>query len=105
MIYQQNGWLSAWKCFTEKCTWEITIKGLLFLCISESEISKFEEILTDYKVYKEFLFKISPSEWQHKQENKTLKAEVVSEEDGQDDHHKKPLEIATRNSKFFISHI
>ncbi|XP_013886552.1 coiled-coil domain-containing protein 37 [Austrofundulus limnaeus] len=63
----------------------------------KSEISKFEELLTDYKIYKEFLFKISPSVWQHKQVNKTLKAEVVSEEDGQDDHNKKPQEMATGN--------
>lgn len=102
MLCQHNRWLTAWKCFTEKFTWKTKIKGALFLCISEREISKFEDLLTDYKVYKEFLFKISPSEWQHKQEKKTLNPEVVSEEDGQDDHNKKPQEMATGNSKFFV---
>uniref|UniRef100_A0A1A8IBE3 Coiled-coil domain containing 37 n=1 Tax=Nothobranchius kuhntae TaxID=321403 RepID=A0A1A8IBE3_NOTKU len=39
----------------------------------KSEIANFEEILTDYKRYQEFLFKISPPEWQEEQRAKAWK--------------------------------
>ncbi|XP_024858320.1 cilia- and flagella-associated protein 100-like isoform X2 [Kryptolebias marmoratus] len=61
-----------------------------------SEISKFEEILIDYKRYEEFLFKISPPEWQHEHKNKTSKAKVVSEKDGRVDQNEEPQEMAAR---------
>ncbi|KAJ7999611.1 hypothetical protein DPEC_G00196200 [Dallia pectoralis] len=35
-----------------------------------SEISKFEDILKEYTMYKDFLFKLSPPEWQEEQKNK-----------------------------------
>lgn len=37
-----------------------------------SEISKFEDILQHYKVYKNFLYKLSPKEWLEAQEKKHL---------------------------------
>lgn len=37
-----------------------------------SEISKFEDILQQYKVYKNFLDKLSPKEWLEEQEKKHL---------------------------------
>ncbi|XP_044062121.1 cilia- and flagella-associated protein 100-like [Siniperca chuatsi] len=57
----------------------------------KSEIAKFEEILIDYKRYKELLFKLSPPEWQEAQKTKALKAEVLS--DG-DKHNREPAESA-----------
>uniref|UniRef100_A0A1A7ZF40 Coiled-coil domain containing 37 n=1 Tax=Nothobranchius furzeri TaxID=105023 RepID=A0A1A7ZF40_NOTFU len=39
----------------------------------KSEIANFEEILIDYKRYQEFLFKISPPEWQEEQRAKAWK--------------------------------
>ncbi|XP_037531049.1 cilia- and flagella-associated protein 100 [Nematolebias whitei] len=65
----------------------------------KSEISKFEDSLIDYKVYKEFLFKISPPEWQHNDKNKTTKTKVLSEEDGQEDQNNEAQKMATKNSK------
>ncbi|XP_019488209.1 PREDICTED: cilia- and flagella-associated protein 100 isoform X3 [Hipposideros armiger] len=38
----------------------------------KSEISKFEDILQHYKVYKDFLYKLSPKEWLEEQEKKNL---------------------------------
>uniref|UniRef100_A0A3Q2ZYS2 DUF4200 domain-containing protein n=1 Tax=Kryptolebias marmoratus TaxID=37003 RepID=A0A3Q2ZYS2_KRYMA len=67
-----------------------------------SEISKFEEILIDYKRYEEFLFKISPPEWQHEHKNKTSKAKVVSEKDGRVDQNEEPQEMAARTGKSSI---
>lgn len=49
-----------------------------------SEIAKFEEILTDYKTYKELLFKLSPPEWQEAQRTKASKANVLSDKDSQE---------------------
>nr|XP_019574960.1 PREDICTED: cilia- and flagella-associated protein 100 isoform X3 [Rhinolophus sinicus] len=48
----------------------------------KSEISKFEDILQHYKVYKNFLYKLSPKEWLEEQEKKHLalkKAKEVTE--------------------------
>lgn len=36
-------------------------------------MTKFEEILMDYKRYKELLFKLSPPEWQEAHRTKTKK--------------------------------
>ncbi|XP_030657499.1 cilia- and flagella-associated protein 100 isoform X1 [Nomascus leucogenys] len=48
----------------------------------KSEISRFEDTLQHYKVYKDFLYKLSPKEWLEEQEKKHLflkKAKEVSE--------------------------
>uniref|UniRef100_UPI003AAA8D07 cilia- and flagella-associated protein 100 n=1 Tax=Centroberyx gerrardi TaxID=166262 RepID=UPI003AAA8D07 len=48
----------------------------------KSEISKNEEILKEYKMYKDFLFKLSPPEWQEAQKAKILQAKA--QRDAQD---------------------
>lgn len=68
--------------------------NLLFLLYSE--IAKYEEILIDYKRYKDLLFKLSPPEWQEAQ-----KAKVLSNKETQDCQKKKPEESAIRNGKYF----
>ncbi|XP_060934941.1 cilia- and flagella-associated protein 100 [Limanda limanda] len=61
----------------------------------KSELAKFDEILVDYKRYKELLFKLSPAEWQEAQREKAVKTKVLSDEDSRD---KQELEeSATRN--------
>ncbi|XP_068181202.1 cilia- and flagella-associated protein 100 [Antennarius striatus] len=45
----------------------------------KSELVKSEETLTDYRRYKELLFKLSPPEWQEAQKVKALKAKVPSD--------------------------
>lgn len=37
-----------------------------------SEISKFEDTLKHYKIYKDFLYKVSPKEWLDEQKEKRL---------------------------------
>lgn len=71
------------------------------MSFSFSDIAKLEEILTNYKGYKDFLFKLSPPAWQNEQKSKAVKPEVVADEDGQDDQHKEPDEIAIRNGTYF----
>lgn len=44
--------------------------NLFFLL--HSELARFEEILVDYKSYKDLLFKLSPPEWQEAQRSKGL---------------------------------
>lgn len=46
-----------------------------------SEISKFEDTLQHYKIYKDFLYKLSPKEWLEKQEKRLAlkKAKEVTE--------------------------
>ncbi|XP_047441334.1 cilia- and flagella-associated protein 100-like [Mugil cephalus] len=51
----------------------------------KSELARFEEILTDYKRYKELLFKLSPTEWQEAQKTKAKKAKVSSGKDTKKD--------------------
>ncbi|XP_071362802.1 cilia- and flagella-associated protein 100 isoform X2 [Trachinotus anak] len=63
----------------------------------KSELAKFEEILMDYKRYKELLFKLSPPEWQEAQKAKALKAKVLFDKDAQDKQKRKPTESAIRN--------
>jgi len=45
----------------------------VFLCLPFyfSDISKYEDILKEYKKYKEFLLMLSPPEWQEKQRSKS----------------------------------
>ncbi|XP_029908329.1 cilia- and flagella-associated protein 100 [Myripristis murdjan] len=50
----------------------------------QSEISKNEEILKDYKRYKEFLFNLSPPEWQEAQRAKTQTAKALRDRNAQD---------------------
>ncbi|XP_034085084.1 cilia- and flagella-associated protein 100 [Gymnodraco acuticeps] len=56
-----------------------------------SEIAKFEDILIDYKRYKELLFELSPPEWQEAQKTKALKNKDLSEGEAQE-----PEESAVR---------
>ncbi|XP_029703128.1 cilia- and flagella-associated protein 100 isoform X2 [Takifugu rubripes] len=46
----------------------------------KSEMSKFEETLTDYKRYKELLFKLSPPEWQEAHRTTTKRVKGVDSE-------------------------
>uniref|UniRef100_A0A3B4ZYQ1 Cilia and flagella associated protein 100 n=1 Tax=Stegastes partitus TaxID=144197 RepID=A0A3B4ZYQ1_9TELE len=66
----------------------------------KSEIAKFEEILIDYKQYKELLYKLSPPEWQEAQ--KTKKAKVLSGKDGTKSATKRILDI-NRTKKGFTT--
>ncbi|XP_043742885.1 cilia- and flagella-associated protein 100 isoform X2 [Cervus elaphus] len=45
----------------------------------KSEISKFEDMLQQYKVYKDFLYKLSPKEWLEEQEKKRLALKQAKE--------------------------
>ncbi|XP_074530573.1 cilia- and flagella-associated protein 100 isoform X2 [Halichoeres trimaculatus] len=58
-----------------------------------SEIIKFEEILMDYKRYRELLFKLSPPEWQQAQQAKAAK--VQTHKDPQDEETREPEETVT----------
>ncbi|XP_012587532.1 PREDICTED: coiled-coil domain-containing protein 37 [Condylura cristata] len=48
----------------------------------KSEISKFEDNLQHYKVYKDFLYKLSPKEWLEEQEKKRLALKKAKEISG-----------------------
>ncbi|XP_061582387.1 cilia- and flagella-associated protein 100 [Cololabis saira] len=67
----------------------------------KSEVTKLEETLTDFKRYEEFLFKLSPPEWQDEQKSKAATSKGLSDKDGQDDQSKEPGETATDNGKYF----
>ncbi|XP_060903453.1 cilia- and flagella-associated protein 100 [Labrus mixtus] len=58
----------------------------------KSELAKFEEILIDYKRYKELLFKLSPLEWQQAQKTKAL-----SYKDTLDEQNRESVESAFWN--------
>lgn len=49
---------------------------IFFLCLPFyfSDISKYEDILKEYKKYKEFLLMLSPPEWQEKQRSKSRRS-------------------------------
>ncbi|XP_029367843.1 cilia- and flagella-associated protein 100 [Echeneis naucrates] len=66
----------------------------------KSETAKLEEILMDYKRYKELLFKLSPPEWQEAQKAKALKAKVLSDKDMQNKQKLKPQVSAFTNGKY-----
>lgn len=68
----------------------------------QSEITKFEEILVDYKRYKELLFKLSPTQWQEAQRAKAMEAKVPSDRDTVEQHSREPEDSACRNGKDFI---
>ncbi|XP_018524844.1 cilia- and flagella-associated protein 100 [Lates calcarifer] len=63
----------------------------------KSELTKFEEILVDYKRYKELLLKLSPPDWQEAQRAKALKAKVLSDKDTQDQQNRDTEESAVRD--------
>lgn len=65
----------------------------------QSEITKFEEILLDYKRYKELLFNLSPPEWQEDQRAKAMEAKVPSDRDTLEERNSEPEESACRNGK------
>ncbi|XP_045079221.1 cilia- and flagella-associated protein 100 isoform X2 [Coregonus clupeaformis] len=46
----------------------------------KNDISKFEDIIKEYTMYKDFLFKLSPPEWQEAQKTKTPKAKSVTKD-------------------------
>uniref|UniRef100_A0A3B3YP81 DUF4200 domain-containing protein n=1 Tax=Poecilia mexicana TaxID=48701 RepID=A0A3B3YP81_9TELE len=51
----------------------------------QSELEKYEDALTDYLKYKDFLFRLSPPEWQDEKKSKDSKAKTSSEKnDGQE---------------------
>ena len=64
-----------------------------------SELAKFEEILVDYKRYKELLFQLSPAEWQEAQRAKAGRTKVLSDEDSRDKQELK--EPADRSGEYF----
>uniref|UniRef100_A0A096MHI9 DUF4200 domain-containing protein n=1 Tax=Poecilia formosa TaxID=48698 RepID=A0A096MHI9_POEFO len=45
----------------------------------QSELEKYEDALTDYLKYKDFLFRLSPPEWQDEKKSKDSKAKTSSE--------------------------
>uniref|UniRef100_A0A3B3V8J7 Cilia and flagella associated protein 100 n=1 Tax=Poecilia latipinna TaxID=48699 RepID=A0A3B3V8J7_9TELE len=58
---------------------------LLLLSLFHSELEKYEDALTDYLKYKDFLFRLSPPEWQDEKKSKDSKAKTLSEQnDGQE---------------------
>ncbi|XP_008418038.1 cilia- and flagella-associated protein 100 isoform X2 [Poecilia reticulata] len=51
----------------------------------QSELEKYEDALTDYLKYKDFLFRLSPPEWQDEKKSKDSKVKSSSEQnDGQE---------------------
>ncbi|XP_076595571.1 cilia- and flagella-associated protein 100 [Chaetodon auriga] len=67
----------------------------------KSELVKFEEILIDYKRYKELLFKLSPPEWQEAQKTKALKTKFPSDKEPQDKQKKELEESGRLESKVY----
>lgn len=65
----------------------------------DSEVAKFEEILINYRRYKELLFQLSPPEWQEAQMAKALKVKFLSDR-AQIKHSIEPVEPPIRNGKY-----
>lgn len=59
-----------------------------------SELASFEEILVDYKSYKDLLFKLSPPEWQEAQRSKIMSCKGTKE-----DQNRELKDTAIRNGK------
>lgn len=59
-----------------------------------SELASFEEILVDYKSYKDLLFKLSPPEWQEAQRSKVMSCKGTKE-----DQNRELKDTAIRNGK------
>lgn len=68
--------------------------------VVHSELAKFEEILEDYKRYKELLFKLSPPEWQEARRAKPLN-KVLVYETTQNEQNMPPEESAIKHGKYF----
>lgn len=59
-----------------------------------SELDKYEESLKDLQKYKDFLFRLSPPEWQDEQKTKASRSKTSDEQsDGQEIPNKEPTEI------------
>lgn len=68
----------------EKLQLEICVV-LFLLLLFHSELEKYEDALTDYLKYKDFLFRLSPAEWQDEQKSKDSKTKTSSKQnDGQE---------------------
>ncbi|CAK6976258.1 cilia- and flagella-associated protein 100 isoform X2 [Scomber scombrus] len=67
----------------------------------ESELANFEEILQDYKRYKELLFKLSPPEWQEAQKNKAWQANVLSDGNAPNQQNIEHEESASKQGEYF----
>uniref|UniRef100_A0A668UWG3 DUF4200 domain-containing protein n=1 Tax=Oreochromis aureus TaxID=47969 RepID=A0A668UWG3_OREAU len=65
----------------------------------KSELARFEEILVDYKRYKDLLFKLSPPEWQDAQRSK-----VMSGKGAKEDQNRELKDTAIRNGKLSPAH-
>ncbi|MEQ2157429.1 hypothetical protein GOODEAATRI_001801, partial [Goodea atripinnis] len=59
----------------------------------ESELDKYEEALIDYQKYREFLFRLSPPEWQEEQKTKSSKTKSSPGKDGEEIQNKGPMEM------------
>ncbi|KAK5612036.1 hypothetical protein CRENBAI_002047 [Crenichthys baileyi] len=59
----------------------------------ESELDRYEEALIDYQKYREFLFRLSPPEWQEEQKTKSSKTKSSPGKDGEEIQNKGPMEI------------
>ncbi|XP_026213755.1 cilia- and flagella-associated protein 100 isoform X2 [Anabas testudineus] len=60
----------------------------------KSELTKYEEILLDYKRYKKLLFKLSPPEWQEAQSAKSMEATVPSGGDTLDEPNRSESKVS-----------
>lgn len=67
--YKLIVWLDA---FHNSFIWFVYLFSLLTLLFSD--ISRYEDILKEYKKYKEFLLMLSPPEWQEKQRSKSRRS-------------------------------
>ncbi|MED6273605.1 hypothetical protein CHARACLAT_008143 [Characodon lateralis] len=59
----------------------------------ESELDKYEEALIDNQKYREFLFRLSPPEWQEEQKTKFSKTKSSPGKDGEEIQNKGPMEM------------
>lgn len=88
--------------FIQKVNSEALQLKIQFLCcvdfnvvfLLHSELARFEEILVDYKSYKDLLFKLSPPEWQDAQRSK-----VMSGKGAKEDQNRELKDTAIRNGK------
>lgn len=93
--------LSTKKSYKGDYIWNGMYHGFKSCFSFSSELTKYEEILLDYKRYKKLLFKLSPPEWQEAQSAKSMEATVPSGGDTLDEPNSKSEESACRNGKGF----
>uniref|UniRef100_A0A3Q2EHF8 DUF4200 domain-containing protein n=1 Tax=Cyprinodon variegatus TaxID=28743 RepID=A0A3Q2EHF8_CYPVA len=65
----------------------------------QSELDKYEEALRDYQKYRDFLFGISPPEWQEEQKTKAQKTKALLMKDRQRIQNEEPSETGICMSK------